>query len=523
MTSIGKEAFAFCYKLTEVYSMIEEPFAITDYTFIYWDNDKGKSVFTSATLYVPAGTKSKYEATDGWKWFTTIIEVGGDNNSNNIQFVDANVESICVQNWDTDGDWWLSEMEAAAVTDIGRVFEGKSMITSFNELQYFTGLTRIGVFAFFSCTSLTSVTIPNSVTSIGENAFLACLGLTSITIPNSVTSIGSGAFQECSSLTSITIPNSVTTIVQRAFVGCSGLTSIVVESGNTRYDSRNNCNAIINKTTNELIAGCKNTVIPNSVTSIGFFAFGGCSGLTAIAIPNSVTSISNGAFSGCSGLTSITIPNSVTSIGNKAFSGCGGLTEVYSLIEKPFAIDGSVFSGLPTNAILYVPAGTKEKYETTNGWKEFTKIIEVGGEDNTNIIQFADANVKAICVQKWDTSGDGELSEKEAAAVTDLGLVFLGNKTITSFNELQYFSGLTSIGEMTFFDCCSLNSITIPNSVTSIGVEAFYGCSGLNSITIPNSVTGIGYAAFYGCSGLTSITIPNSVTSIGENAFQNCI
>ena len=138
-----------------------------------------------------------------------------------------------------------------------------------------------------------------SVTSIGEGAFAACSGLTSVTIPNSVTSIGTEAFHGCSSLTSVTIPNSVTSIGTLVFFECSGLTSLKVESGNTVYDSRDNCNAIIESSTNTLIYGCKNTTIPNSVTSIGTEAFAYCSGLTSVTIPNSVTSIYDYAFWEC--------------------------------------------------------------------------------------------------------------------------------------------------------------------------------------------------------------------------------
>ena len=138
-----------------------------------------------------------------------------------------------------------------------------------------------------------------SVTSIGGDAFSGCSSLTSITIPNSVTSIGGNAFYGCSGLTSITIPNSVTSIGGNAFYGCSGLTSIVVEAGNPNYDSRNNCNAIIETASNTLIAGCMNTTIPNSVASIGSSAFSGCTGLTSISIPNSVTSIDEYAFEDC--------------------------------------------------------------------------------------------------------------------------------------------------------------------------------------------------------------------------------
>ena len=319
--------------------------------------------------------------------------------ANNIQFADNTVKSICVANWDINSDGELSYDEAAAVTDLGEVFTRNTQITSFNELQYFTGLTSIGRLAFYYCFGLTSITIPNSVTSIGNFAFEACFGLTSITIPNSVTSIGQMAFWGCTNLTSITIPNSVTSIGQEVFDGCPGLTSIVVENENTNYDSREDCNAIIETNTNTLIAGCKNTIIPNSVTSIGSHAFDGCSGLTSITIPNSVTSIGNAAFTYCIGLTSITIPNSVTSIGQEAFRCCSNLTSVTipnsvtsignfvfeycsSLtsvtvdINTPLAITSNTFSNR-ANATLYVPKGSKAVYQAADYWKEFKEIIEI--------------------------------------------------------------------------------------------------------------------------------------------------
>ena len=183
---------------------------------------------------------------------------------------------------------------------------------AFCQCEYLTSIvipdsvTNIGQEAVDECSSLTSIVIGNGVTSIGKWAFSLCKSLTSITIPDSVTSIGKYAFQYCSSLTSIVIGNGVTSIGEQAFYGCSSLTSVVVGEGNTVYDSREQCNAIIHTATNTLISGCQNTIIPESVKSIGDYAFYYCSSLTSIVIPDSVTSIGEAAFMGCDSLKSIT-------------------------------------------------------------------------------------------------------------------------------------------------------------------------------------------------------------------------
>ena len=382
-------------------------------------------------------------------------------------------------------------------------------------------MTNIGDKAFYGCSGLVSITIPSSVTNIGSRAFGLCRGLTAISvnssntvydsrnncnaiiekasnslivgckntiIPSTVTTIGHYAFYGCNSLTSITIPDGVTSIGHYAFNGCSSLTSITISSGVSSIGSYAFCGC----------SGLTSITIPNGVTSISSFAFWLCSSLTSITIPDGVTGIEEFAFGGCHSLTSIVIPESVTSIDNYAFSNCSKLASVSVKWNEPLSIGRLVFNSSNINsAILYVPIGTKSAYQNAICWKEFNQIVEKK-TPSSNIITFADTNVKALCVQNWDTNGDGELSESEADAVTDLGSVFK-NSTITSFNELQYFTGITSVGIFAFFNCNDLSSITLPYSVTSIGSYAFLDCTGLISITIPSSVTKIGDAAFAYC------------------------
>lgn len=243
--------------------------------------------------------------------------------SQNINFADSNVKTICVANWDKNKDGELSIEEAAAVTDLGVAFFENTDITSFDELEHFVGLKSISDGAFASCSNLKTITIPDNVTSIrddaffdcssltvinmpdgikkfGQNAFNGCSSLTALTIPSNMITIEQGAFSRCSNLKSINIPSSVKTIKEDAFICCPALTSITVDADNTFYDSRDNCNAIIKTASNTLYAGCMNTVIPNSVTTIGKSAFYGCSSLTSVTIPSNVRDIEQLAFTNCS-------------------------------------------------------------------------------------------------------------------------------------------------------------------------------------------------------------------------------
>ena len=295
-----------------------------------------------------------------------------------IEFADAEVKRICVENWDTDRDGELSKAEAAAVTTLKKdngdgtfgdpVFMGNTTITSFDELQYFTELTSVEENAFFKCTNLTSVIVPKNVKTIEYQAFLSCKYL-SVVLPEGLTKIGVFAFGNCSYMKKIKLPESLERIERSAFADCftlnalyipknvnfinfhngaltglSGLLSIVVDPENATYDSRNGCNAIIVTATNELKTGCRNTIIPEGVTSLYGFV---------------------GQYS----MTSIEIPASVKSIIANAFLRCRNLTSVVSHIENPVAFGENAFGSISPDCVLTVPCGTRQAYIDA-GWTE---------------------------------------------------------------------------------------------------------------------------------------------------------
>ena len=419
VTDIGKSAFYGCDNLTSV-ALGKGVTIIRDGAFA--GCDKLVEVINNSSLNITKGSKENgYIA-----YYALTVKQGGTSeivNKNDYLFYTAdNVNYL-----------------------LGYIGKNKELTLPLN---YNGENYVIHNYAFYGCTGLTSITIPDSVTSIGDYAFRDCISLTNVTIPASVTSIGDSAFYGCGGLIKEYdgiqyVDNWVVGVVNNFL-----LTANIKDGTRGIADSAfYNCDRLTKLT------------IPDSVTSIGSSAFLCCSSLTNITIPDSVTSIGNYAFLCCTGLTSITIPDSVTSIGNSAFSGCSSLTNV--TIGKGVTIIGNgafrdcpiISATIPTTAIHSIPKG-------------YLKTVII------------------IC---------GDIIDNYAfSGCTGLTSITIGNN-------------VTSIGNYAFSGCTNLTNITIPDSVTSIGDSAFYGCSSLTSITIPDSVASIGWGLFRNCSNLKTI------------------
>ena len=409
---IGNYAFADCAALSSVISLIENPDRLSTYTFAVWDDVRGWVQSCSAILYVPGGTAQNYIDNRWYENFSGIVEGQSKVRMFTNDHIKYTVEADgSVEIAKVDGHYWTDYL----ATPESITFEGTTYVP-----------TVIKLWAFQNCYNLQSLIISANIT---------CIDMGSL------------------------------------FIGHNNLTSISVKEGSPVYDSRDNCNAIIEKNTNTLILGCKNTTIPTTVQTIGNYAFCACDSLTTITLPDNLKSIGEGAFM-WSGLTSIELPAGLTNIGPEAFE-CNNLVSVASKIKKPFKLEDYTFTVFEweiwtfytSKATLYVPTGTIEEYKKMGWVRQFAKIVE--GEPG-EVFKESGATYQA---QSGNTVAIMSSDVVEAEFVIP---------EIVTYDGLDY--TVTTINYGAFIDNTVLMTVTIPKTVEIIGDGAFAGCSNLSAI-----------------------------------------
>lgn len=599
VTTISEWAFASCSSLT----MVTLPSALTslgDYSFRYssalttiiTDNPTPVNVPSADTftnraniaLYVPQGAKDAYSNANYWSEFNKIVALAGPAD-NIITFADSNVKTICVTNWDLDGDGEISYYEAAKIEDLNAKFNSQTTITSFDELQYFTGLTSIRGSSFSGCTGLASISIPANVTIIGQAAFKNCTNLENLTICDGTTNLtltyqqlyqssskpGQSLFNDCP-LKTLYIGRDL----QYQDTNELGSTSLLYSFRNStirsitfgRVMATANLGFATNNVSTLLIPGniktynCTGLIkltsvtIENGVESIGDYAFANCTGLTAVTIPGSVNDIGIQAFQDCRALTSLSIPASVTTIGLAAFDGCTGVrtltiedgdntltlakTNTKNNIYKPF-IDSDVLTevyigrNLEYDATSYQAGGVYYPYSPFYGQNSIKKVTL--GSQVTSLYKNLFRNCDGL--QAINIPGNvievGDYAFAECDRLSDIKLpssikspnthIQLGNCAFSACTRLAALSIPATVeftGSSVFLGCTRLGSLKIAEGISAIGESAFQDCTSMTSLTLPNTLETIGDDAFSGCSGLISFAMPNNLDSIGSNAFYNC-
>lgn len=515
VTSIGRSVFSYYDHYSSIVDVTCK--ALIPPSIYYYNNGSDYNTFHcyQATLYVPRESKDTYRNANGWKQFNNI-RVFNDLEINGIYYYFTSDSTVCVTFKDENYNSYSGDI----VIPESVSYNGKDYIVN-----------AIDEKAFYNCSGLTSVIIPNTITAISNYAFNGCSGLTGIDIPNSITLIGNYAFRNCTGLLNVSIPDSVSSIGAYSFYGCSGLSSLtigksVTSIGNDAFNSCNNLkeltwNAIncpsngnmstsnIEQVTiglevvvlpNYFVSGSKisKVTIPNSVTWIGFSAFSGCSGLTSIEIPNSVTSIGYSVFENCSSLTNIELSNSITTINPMTFYGCSKLKSI-NIPDSVKTIGYLAFKNCSSLMSVNIPSSV-----TTIGFNAFlycnvlSKVI-ISNLISWNNIIFEDATANPLYYSHH---------------------LFLNGQEI---KQLVILEGVTSIGNYAFVNGTSFLELILPNTLESIGNYAFEGCKRLSNVALGFSMKAIGSGAFKDCTAISSVTCmaPIPPTMAGLDCFDN--
>jgi hypothetical protein len=426
------------------------------------------------------------EAGSGWRQVLSVIELRGE-------YVTLDLSACTMDGTEFNPDSRIltgkGKIVSIILPDVATGIAGGTSISSaafsyFYALTSFSGagITSVGTYAFYNCTKLSQITLSENLVSIGSRAFHGCTNLAGITLPESVTFIGGSAFARC--------PNIVFTVTG------SGSLSLLDGGRALVWDGT------------ELLAypsASGSITLPENVTSVGGYAFNGCTGLVQITLPENVTSVGDYAFSGCKGLTQITLPGSLNSLGQAAFDGCTSLVQI-TLPGNVTSVGDYTFNGCINLAEVTLPQGLI----SVGAWAfghcaSLTQITLPGSLTSLGNWAFADTGLTKITLPE---------------GLTSVGYQVFSN--CTNLAQIEFPEGILSIGEQAFTGCRGLTQITLPENLVSIGVYAFSGCRGLTQITLPESLEYIGPDSFYGCTNLAGITLPAGLVSISGNSFADC-
>ena len=431
-----------------------------------------------------------------------------------IHFADNKVKEKLLAAFDYNGDGEISYEEAASVTsgdDLKNAFGAIKTYKSFDEFQYFTGITKVPNGLFENCNTLSRVTLPSSIEYIGAYAFSGCTNLLAINLPNSIETIGNYAFNECSSLTEVSLPTALKSLGSYAFNNCTNIegTLVIPEgvSSLNRYTFYN-CSKVVGfvftgniwEIYDYCFSGCNSLstiTLPDGISYIGVACFYNCQNLKSIIIPSSLTGFGASAFRNCPQLSSIIIPSGIRTISKYAFADC----ELLESVDIPGTVsrieEGAFYNCYSLQSVVLPDS-----------------VVDIGGSSEE--------------AEWWGRNGVGAFENCSKLE----SLVIPESLSVINMSAFRGCSGLisvtipesiTKISTSAFRDCSSIKQISIPESVTTIEDFAFAGCSGLKSVFIPKTVSSLGGCVFYGCQGLTSAVVEEGRTVLPGGTFYSCM